>query len=165
LLAVDAERIIVFGLVPCGSGFSPGWTMPEQRAHIAVQQRSPAMDHLRRLTWISVARGCGFGVLAIFTTMIGFVTTPAVALDFGGFSFLLMATILILKARMAPSMSYRRTEVWLMLDEGLRPPADVAQVLIGRVRADVLLACARLSAWSAALLLALSLLLKIAGWR
>jgi hypothetical protein len=123
------------------------------------------MDHIRRLAWISIARGCGFGTLAIFTLMIGFVTTPALALDFGGVGFLLMALVLIVKAERWERFPHNRTEIWLMLDPIHRPPPEVAPVVIGRTRRDVMLRVAHLSAVMAAVCLAMAGALQAFGFR
>jgi hypothetical protein len=123
------------------------------------------MDHIRRLAWISIARGCGFGALAIFTLMIGFVTTPGVALDFGGVGFLLMALILIAKADRSERFPYQRTEIWLMLSPEDRPPPEVAPVVISRSRRDVMLHFAHVSAIVAAACLALAAVLQASGFR
>jgi hypothetical protein len=121
------------------------------------------MGHIERLTWISVARGCGFGALAIFTLMVGFIATPATAFEAGGFGFLMMAAILWLKARNVDAVPYRKTEVWVMLDEPLRPPAAVAATLIAGVRREVMLHAARYSAFAAIGCLALALVLLVTG--
>jgi hypothetical protein len=123
------------------------------------------VDHIRKLAWISVARGCGFGALAIFTTMIGFSTTPALALDFGGIGFLLMAVILMIKAGRSGSLPHDRTELWLMLERDLRPPQPVASEVIKRARRDVMLRFAWTSATTALLCLLVAAALQVAGFR
>lgn len=123
------------------------------------------MEHIRKLAWVSVARGCGFGALAIFTLMIGFVTTPALALDFGGVGFLLMAVILMVKAGRSDRMLYTHTEIWLMLDRDLRPPPDVASGVIMRTRKEVILRFAQMSATTALCCLVIAGALQVAGIR
>jgi hypothetical protein len=123
------------------------------------------MEHIRRLAWVSVARGCGFGVLAIFTLMIGFITTPGVALDAGGFGFLLMSVILMVKAGRADHLPHHRTELWLMLEPERRPPPGVASSVITTTRREVMLRCAYLSALTAFACLALAGALQLAGFR
>jgi hypothetical protein len=88
------------------------------------------MDYIESSARISVGRACGFGLLAIVCTMAGLAGTPVAALKAGGYLCLLTSAILIVKARAAPQRPYKHTEVWLMLDEGRRPPAEVAQRLI-----------------------------------
>ncbi len=122
------------------------------------------MDQIRRLAWISVARGCAFGALAIFTMMIGFSATPASALDFGGIGFLLMTAILLLKAFRSGRLSHKRTEIWLMLEPQERPPPEVASGIISRTRRDVILRFAHMSAVMAVGCLASSASLKLVGF-
>jgi hypothetical protein len=123
------------------------------------------MEHIRRLAWVSVARGCGFGALAIFTLMIGFVTTPALALDFGGVGFLLMAVILMMKAARSDRMPHNHTEIWLMLDRDLRPPPEIAPGVIMRTRREVILRFAQMSATTALCCLLIAAGLQFAGFR
>jgi hypothetical protein len=123
------------------------------------------MEHIRKIAWVSVARGCGFGALAIFTLMIGFVTTPALALDFGGIGFLLMAVILMIKAFRSDRLPHNHTEIWLMLEPEQRPPPDVASVVIMRTRREVILRFAYMSALTALCCLAPAAALQIAGFR
>jgi hypothetical protein len=94
------------------------------------------MDHVQLSAQISIARGCGFGLLAIFCTMVGLSGTPALALKTGGLLCLLASFILALKAQQSRTRSYKRTEVWLMLSEEQRPPAPVAQRVIGTALQD-----------------------------
>jgi hypothetical protein len=121
------------------------------------------MEHIRKLAWVSVARGCGFGGLAIFTAMIGFAATPAMALDVGGVGFLLMAMILAIKAFRSDSLPHKRTELWLMLAPDERPPPEVAGDVISRMRREVMLRFAQMSAIAALVCLTLAALLQVAG--
>lgn len=123
------------------------------------------MDHIRKLAWVSIARGCAFGALAIFTTMTGLITTPGIALDAGGIGFLLMSFILIVKASRSDVLSHHRTEVWLMLEPERRPPPEIAPVMITRVRREVILIFAHFSAMAAFSCLVLAAILQILGFR
>jgi len=119
-------------------------------------------DRIETCAWISVARGCGFGALAIVTTMVGLSGYPAAALKFGGQSSLLMSFIMIVMAVRAPRKNYKRTEVWLLLDEASRPPPSIAQRVIASARRDVLIWFARLHAGVALALYSLLLLVVAA---
>jgi hypothetical protein len=121
------------------------------------------VDHIRKLAWISVARGCGFGGLAIFTLMIGFSSTPAAALDFGGIGFLLMAVILMVKASRSDRLPHKHTELWLMLEPQDRPPPEVASGVISRMRREVILKFAHMSALTALCCLLLAAGLQLMG--
>jgi hypothetical protein len=122
------------------------------------------MDYLRRVAWVSVARGCGFGLLAICTMTIGFINKPGLAFNLMGIGLLLMAVILIVKARNSDSVMYQRTEIWLMLNDDMRPPAAVAQSVISRIRAAVLLEFALMSACGAAASLGIAAVLLLIGY-
>lgn len=109
---------------------------------------------------ISVARGCGFAGLAIACGMVGFSFDPPGALKFGGFSGLLTCAVLILKALRSAGVSYRKTETWLILPEDSRPPAAIAQMVIGRARRQAFLRFARVYAGFAAFCFCGSFLLR-----
>jgi hypothetical protein len=85
------------------------------------------MEPMRQVAFETVLRACGFGSLAIFCVMIGLSFVPRAAFQAGGFLTLLMAVILIFKAREALTKNYRKTEMWLYLPEEHRPPAAYAQ--------------------------------------
>lgn len=113
---------------------------------------------VRQAAFISTARGCGFGALAIVTTMFGCLGNPAMALKVGGLSTLLAAAILILKAWHAPSRPYRKTEVWLLLPEQDRPSASFAQQVIAAARVEAFYSFARITVLVSVALLAAGLL-------
>jgi hypothetical protein len=79
----------------------------------------------------SVARGVGFGALAIALTVAGLAGYPPLALKFGAGLCLLMWAVLRLKALRAPQRPYKRTEAWLMLEPRPNLPPEVAQRLVG----------------------------------
>ncbi|PZO02263.1 MAG: hypothetical protein DCF30_05670 [Hyphomicrobiales bacterium] len=109
---------------------------------------------LRLLAEISTARGCGFAGLATLCMMVGLSGNLAATLKAGGYSALLVMSILLLMAQRAPGKPFRRTEVWLMLDEAERPPDPLAQRLLSGVRRAVFLRFAAYHAVAAVLLLA-----------
>jgi hypothetical protein len=113
--------------------------------HIMIQT-------IQNLAFFSVARGVGFGVLGIICLMVGLSTNVARALEGGGVCFLLMTAILMLKAKRAPLINFRTTEVWIMLDKEERPPVKVAENIIPKARARALLHWAYLSAVASAVL-------------
>jgi hypothetical protein len=119
------------------------------------------MEELQKAATASVARGCGFGGLAIACTMIGFAHDLLHALQAGGILLILMTLILMWKAHAAPGRPYKHTETWLMLDPANRPPADQAQRAFGGVLRDVYLRFAWLTAALAGGLLTLALALGI----
>lgn len=112
---------------------------------------SPAV---RQAAMVSTARACGFGALAVMTTMIGFAGTPVLSLKIGGVCFLLVTVVLILKAWRAPLMPYKKTEVWLLLAQEDRPSSTFAQTVIASARIEAFYRFAHISATIAALFLA-----------
>jgi hypothetical protein len=96
-------------------------------------------DQIERLTTLSVARGVGFACLAVLCFMVGFAGDTVNLLRSGGFGALLIAVSLFIKARNTDPRHYRRTEVWIMLAEDMRPPADVAARMVTDARRLVLL--------------------------
>ena len=116
-------------------------------------------DPIRTVAFFSIARGCGFGSLAIVTAMLGLSYDPPGAARFGGFSWLFMCAVLLMMAFRAERRPFKRTEIWLMLAPELRPDSSVAQAVITRVRKRTLLEFARICAQAGALLLALALIL------
>ena len=89
------------------------------------------MRDLEQVAVQSVARGVGFGTLAISLVVVGLAGYPTLALKSGAALTLLMWAILRLKALRAPRRPYKRTEVWLMLEPRPDWPAEIAQRLIG----------------------------------
>ena len=91
------------------------------------------MEHLRDAAHACVYRACGFGALAIFCLLVGMSHDSLAMLRCGGILTTLMALILYLKARRAPSRDYKRTEMWLYVPKEKRPPATLAQWAVGNV--------------------------------
>jgi hypothetical protein len=94
------------------------------------------MEELRKAAFISVARACGFGMLAIVCVMVGMSFDPRTAFQAGGILTLMMTFILILKARHALTQNHRKTEMWLILPENFRPPEKYAQWAASTVLRD-----------------------------
>jgi hypothetical protein len=107
-------------------------------------------NHIDHLAHVSVARGCGFALIALVTTVVGLSSQMPLALATGGVLCLIACFVLTLKAVNARRQDYRRTELWLMLEPRDRPNAAVAQRLIAIARRDALLEFALRAAWLAA---------------
>jgi hypothetical protein len=101
---------------------------------------------IRRYAQLSIARGCGFGALAIATLMLGCASDIDLFLRTGGIATLLMCFVLLLKASRADQVPVSETEVWIMLPKDKRPPKDIAAPLIARARRDYLLRFAYVAA-------------------
>lgn len=119
------------------------------------------MEEMRKAAFVSVARGCGFGMLAIVCVMLGMGNARAV-FQAGGILTLMMTFILILKARYALTQNYKRTEMWLLLPKDFRPPEAYAQWAASTVLRDAYFTFAQYTAlisifmWLAALSLSIS---------
>jgi hypothetical protein len=120
------------------------------------------MEEMRKAAYISVARACGFGMLAIVCVMVGMSFDPRAVFQAGGILTLLMTFILILKARYALTQNYKKTEMWLLLPKDFRPPEAYAQWAASTVLRDAYFTFAQYTAlisivmWVVALLVGLS---------
>ncbi|MEO8652020.1 MAG: hypothetical protein ABI391_06935 [Hyphomicrobiaceae bacterium] len=88
------------------------------------------LEIVEKLAEFSVARACGFAMLAILVTIVGLVDEPVLALKTGAVLSLLTSMVLVLKAALAEARPYRATEVWLLLKPDERPHEAVAQRII-----------------------------------
>jgi hypothetical protein len=118
------------------------------------------MEELRKAAFISVARGCGFGMLAIICVMVGMSFNPRAVFQAGGLLTLLMALILILKARNALTKDYKKTEMWLILPEDFRPPERYAQWATATVMRDAFLTFAQYTALISIVMWLMALLMR-----
>ena len=122
------------------------------------------MNEVERAAELSIARGVGFGALAIALVVAGLSGYPQLALRSGAVLALLMWAILRLKALRAPRHPYKRTEVWLLLDPRPAWPSETAQRLIGTTLQRTLERYARLVLVAAVSLWLGSLLMPMLGW-
>lgn len=90
------------------------------------------LAQLERLADLAVARGVGFAALAILMVVLGLMGDLRLALRSGAAMFALSAAVLMLKARLAPTRPYRRTELWLMLEAPPEAPGPVLQRMFGQ---------------------------------
>ncbi len=119
------------------------------------------MGAIERAAYVSVGRACGFAGLAIICFMAGLSYQPRLAAFFGAVGSLIVTGVLLARAAAARRRPYRRTETWLMLAEGERPEAGIAQQLIGSVLREVYLWYARCGAFATAVFSAASLALLL----
>lgn len=112
---------------------------------------------------LSVARGCGFAGLGMLTLMVGLSGDPAAALKAGGISALFACTVLLAKARNASRRPYKTTELWIMLKPDERPKSEIAQQVIGNVLREVYFRFAQHAAALSALMLAMAVIIMLAG--
>lgn len=121
------------------------------------------MEHMRRIAYETVLRACGFGSLAIFCVMVGMSFHPRLAFQAGGFLTMIMAVILIFKAREALTKDYRRTEMWLYIEKDFRPPEAYAQWASATVLRDTYLTFALWTAAISIAMWAIALILSVVG--
>ena len=122
-------------------------------------------DDIRRYAELSVQRGCGFAALGIATAMVGFSGEPWIAVRCGALFVLIMAVVLFWRGYAARERNYRRTEVWLMIEEVPAVPRERLQTMIGGALADVYFGYARLAAYVALAMCAIDVVLGLAGAR
>lgn len=120
---------------------------------------------MRRVAYETVLRACGFASLGIFCVMTGMSFDPRLAFQAGGFLTMIMAFILILKAREALTKDYRRTEMWLYIDKDFRPPEAYAQWASATVLRDVYFTFAMWTSVISISMWVLALLFALAGTR
>lgn len=118
------------------------------------------MDQIENAAYVSVGRACGFAGLGVFCLMFGLSFDPALAARTGGGICLVVTVVLALYAAVAPNRPYKRTEVWLILAKDHRPPAEVAQKLIGGTLRRTYLWFARQTALISVVLLVASVALQ-----
>ncbi|MGH7002701.1 MAG: hypothetical protein ACREIP_02015 [Alphaproteobacteria bacterium] len=116
----------------------------------------------RELADLSIRRGCGFGLIAVFTAMIGFSAIPYLAVRCGAFMMTAAAVIMLWRGLTAPRRSFRDTEVWLMIRDTAPPlPKDRLQSIIGAALAESYFRHARIAAYIAVTMWAVSILMWI----
>ena len=98
----------------------------------------------------SVGRACFFAALAIWCVMIGLIAEPLQSIKSGAILTLLVACGLLLKAGRVTHVSYRKTEVWLLLDRQVDLRPEVAQRIITTILREVYLRYALYAALMAA---------------
>jgi hypothetical protein len=121
------------------------------------------LETIERTAEFSVARACGFGMLAILVTVVGLSGEPAMALKTGAVLSLLTSMILVLKAALAETKPHRATELWLLLKPDERPHEAVAQRIIALALREAFLRFALYFASGAAAMLISLLLITLLG--
>jgi hypothetical protein len=121
------------------------------------------MERLRYFADLSIRRGCSFGLLAIGTAVIGMASDMGLATRGAAIGMSLMAAILLLKAMQARTRSYKRTELWILIDKRHEFPETRAQQLFGNILRERYIWHAEVAAAGAALLWLLSFMLQLWG--
>lgn len=121
------------------------------------------MDHIRHYADLSIRRACGFGFLGIATAMVGVYTDIVLAVRLAATGVTLMGTVLLFKSLQAPHRSYKKTEVWILLDRRHGLPEARAQEVFGNVLRERYLWHATLVAVVALVLWTLTVTLHLFG--
>lgn len=121
------------------------------------------MERMRQVAHQIVQRACMFGALAIFCLMVGLSYDPRLAFKAGGAMTILMAVVLIYKAREARTKPYRKTEMWLYLPKHYRPPAEYAQWASATILRETYLSFALWASGVAVLMWSIALLAALVG--
>jgi hypothetical protein len=121
------------------------------------------MERVRYFADLSIRRGCSFGLLAIATAVVGMASDMKLASKAAAIGMSLMAAILLLKALRAPTRSYKRTEVWVMLDKRHDFPEPRAQQVFGNLLRERYMWHAEVAAVGAVVLWLLSFMLQLWG--
>jgi hypothetical protein len=132
-------------------------------AQRSIRPARIALDQLRRLAFLSIGRACGFAGFAILCVMIGLSYDPLMATRVGGIFTTMMTILLLIRARLALTQNIRRTEMWLMLEDGDRPAREYAQWVGSTVLRDAYLWFAQYAAGVSIVLWTLALILSLAG--
>lgn len=122
------------------------------------------MHEINRLASVSVWRGTAFAALAIAATMSALAFDPGLAMRLGAMLALLLAVMLHCKALLYHRKPVRETEVWVLMEQGKRPPPQVAAGMIVRAMRDQLNEVARLVALVAVGLFMASLAILALEW-
>jgi len=119
------------------------------------------MGAIEKAAFVSIGRACGFAGFAVLLLVIGLSFEPVLAARTGSALGLLLTGILFACAARARSRPYKRTEVWVLLRRDERPPAAIAQRVIGQALYETYRWFARQAAIVSILLLAASLVLQV----
>ena len=120
-------------------------------------------DRIRELAELSIGRACLFGLLAIATFMFGMIAWPDLAMRSGAIFFLMTAAILMLKAAQAPKRSYRRTEVWILMDKRHDLPESRAQAIFGEILRSTYVRFARMAVTASIVLWLADVTIRLTG--
>ncbi|MGQ0677129.1 MAG: hypothetical protein ACT4N4_13725 [Rhodospirillales bacterium] len=123
------------------------------------------MDRIRYLADVSIRRGCGFGLIAIATATVGMSSDALLALKLAAICASAMVAILLVKAIQAPIRSYKRTEVWIMLEKRHDLPEARAQQVFGSILKERYMWHATITATAAGILWLATLAVALFGRR
>ena len=120
------------------------------------------MDRIRQAAQVSILRALGFTALAIGTFMAGLSFEPALCFGAGATLTGITAAVLWWKGSQSPTHSYRKTEVWILLDRNLDLPPERAQEAVGGLLRELYYRYARIVSGLAVAFWLLSLAIRAA---
>jgi hypothetical protein len=121
------------------------------------------MDRIRYFADLSIRRACGFGFLAIGTGVTALYWNIVAAINLAATGVSFMGALLLWKAFEARSRSYRRTEVFLLMDRQHEFPEERAQQVFANVLRERYMWHATVAAITAVVLWLLYFLLNAVG--
>jgi multidrug efflux pump subunit AcrB len=121
------------------------------------------MDAIKEASDLSIRRACGFGLLAIWTTMVGLSYEPLLAVRAGAVLMTVMGAVLLVRAWGARHRPYKRTEVWLILNKTHDLPEARAQQVFGNILRERYLWHATAAGWIALVLWGVGIFLALFG--
>lgn len=125
----------------------------------------PVEQRIRAMAIHSIGRGCFFAALAIWCVMIGLIAEPLLAIKSGAILTMMVACILLLKAGQVTRNSYKKTEVWILLDRKIEIAPEAAQTMITSILRELYLRYALYATFVAIAFWAAALLFWLAGAR
>lgn len=90
----------------------------------------PTEQRVRQLAVHSVGRGCFFAALAVWCVMVGLIAEPFQSIKSGAILTMIIVCVLLIKAEWVTRHSYKKTEVWILLDRQIDLSPEVAQRVI-----------------------------------
>lgn len=119
------------------------------------------LGRIRKAADESVARACGFAVLAVGSVMAALSFDALLAAKSGAILTSLMAAVLHVRGERAPTRPFKTTEVYAILDRNLGVPPVHAQLIVGNALQDSYRRHWTLALWGAGALWAVTAALTL----
>jgi hypothetical protein len=91
------------------------------------------VERIKSYADLSIRRGCAFALLGIGTFMVGMSSDAVLAFRSGAIMASIVLAALLLKGMRAPKRSYKKTEVWILMDKSHGLPEPRAQQVFGTI--------------------------------
>lgn len=122
-----------------------------------------SLERIQTYADLSIRRGCGFALLGIATFMVGMSSDAVLAFRSGAVMVTFVLVTLLIKGMHAPTRSYKRTEVWILLDKSHDLPETRAQQVFGSILRDRYFWHAEVAAFAALGLWIITFILRAFG--